>query len=171
MARLPDEPVGFRAFVDGRSATLLRAGWLLTGDWGLAEDLVQTALMAVWPRWAQLSGDPEAYVRRVMLSTFLRWKRRRWNGETPTAALAEPHSAIDVFGQVDDSSGLTAALALLPARQRAAVVLRYFLDLSEAQTAQAMGCAPGTVKSHTAKALSRLRITPGLSDLISGGGV
>lgn len=89
----------------------------------------------------------------------------------PTAAPGEPGPAADVFDQVDDSRALTAALALLPAQQRAAVVLRYFLDLSEAQTAQAMGCAPGTVKSHTAKALSRLRTTPGLSDLITGGGV
>lgn len=170
MVRSPQEPVGFREFVDGRSTTLLRAGWLLTGNWTSAEDLVQTALMAVWPRWTQLSGDPEAYVRKVMLTTFLRWNRRRWTGEMPTASLTDRGSTADVFDRVDDSRALIGALALLPARQRAAVMLRYFLDLSEAQTAEAMGCAPGTVKSHTAKALSRLRTTPGLSDLLSGGG-
>ncbi|HZZ95489.1 MAG TPA: sigma factor [Jatrophihabitantaceae bacterium] len=79
-----DEPAGFHAYVDAHSRALLRAGWLLTGDWSSAEDLVQTALAAAWPRWASLA-TPDAYVRRVMTTTYLRWQRRRWTGEIPTA--------------------------------------------------------------------------------------
>src|SRR5215469_6164462 len=139
------EPDGFRDFVEARSSALLRSGWLLTGDWPSAEDLVQTALAAAWPRWASLRRQdaPELYVRKIMVNTFLRWRQRRWNGEI--------------------------APGRLPARQRAVVVLRYFADQTESQTAAAMGCSVGAVKSHAAKALARLRDAPGLSELMSGG--
>jgi RNA polymerase sigma-70 factor (sigma-E family) len=165
------EPDGFRDFVEARSPALLRSGWLLTGDWPAAEDLVQTALAAAWPRWDSLRRPdaPEAYVRKIMVNTFLRWRKRRWNGEVATGWLPETAAYPDVFALVDARQSLVAALDRLPARQRAAVVLRYFADQTEAQTAAAMGCSVGAVKSHSAKALARLRHSPGLAELLSGG--
>jgi RNA polymerase sigma-70 factor (sigma-E family) len=148
---------------------LLRSGWLLTGDWPSAEDLVQTALAAAWPRWGTLNQGPEPYVRKIMVNTFLRWRQRRWNGEIATGKLPELRAYGDVFAQVDSRAALTAALDRLPARQRAVVVLRYFADLTEVQTAQAMDCSVGTVKAHAAKALARLRDAPGLAELMTGG--
>jgi RNA polymerase sigma-70 factor (sigma-E family) len=167
----PAEPDGFRDFVESRSPALLRSGWLLTGDWSSAEDLVQTALAAAWPRWASLRRQdaPELYVRKIMINTFLRWRQRRWNGEIATARLPEQAAYGDVFAQVDARQALLAALDRLPARQRAVVVLRYFADQTETQTAAAMGCSVGAVKSHAAKALSRLRDAPGLAELMTGG--
>jgi RNA polymerase sigma-70 factor (sigma-E family) len=166
----PSEPDGFRDFVEARSQALLRSGWLLTGDWPSAEDLVQTALAAAWPRWTSLTRQdaPELYVRKIMVNTFLRWRQRRWNGEIATGRLPD-YPGYDVFAQVDARQALLAALDRLPARQRAVVVLRYFADQTEEQTAAAMGCSVGTVKSHAAKALARLRDAPGLTELITGG--
>ena len=164
------EPDGFRDFVEARSSALLRSGWLLTGDWPAAEDLVQTALAAAWPRWASLRRQdaPELYVRKIMVNTFLRGRQRRWNGEIATGRLPERAAYGDVFALVDARQSLLAALDRLPARQRAVVVLRYFADQTEAQTAAAMGCSVGAVKSHAAKALARLRDAPGLAELMSG---
>ena len=165
------EPDGFRDFVETRSSALLRSGWLLTGDWTSAEDLVQTALAAAWPRWASLRRQdaPELYVRKIMVNTFLRWRQRRWTGEIATGRLPESPAFGDVFAQVDARQSLLAALDRLPARQRAVVVLRYFADQTESQTAAAMGCSVGAVKSHAARALARLRDAPGLSELMTGG--
>ena len=164
------EPDGFRDFVEARSSALLRSGWLLTGDWPAAEDLVQTALAAAWPRWASLRRPdaPELYVRKIMVNTFLRGRQRRWNGEIATGRLPERAAYGDVYAVVDARQSLLAALDRLPARQRAVVVLRYFADQTESQTAAAMGCSVGAVKSHAAKALARLRDAPGLAELMSG---
>ena len=165
----PSEPDGFRDFVEARSNVLLRSGWLLTGDWPSAEDLVQTALAAAWPRWATLTDAPELYVRKIMVNTFLRWRQRRWNGEIATGRLPELQAYGDAFAQIDARQALIAALDRLPPRQRAVVVLRYFGDQTEAQTAVAMGCSVGTVKAHASKALARLRDAPGLAELMTGG--
>src|ERR1700745_109110 len=85
------EPDGFRDFVAAQSPELLRSGWLLTGAWTSAEDLVQTALAAAWPRWSSLRRQdaPELYVRKIMVNTFLRWRTRRWKGEVATGRLPE----------------------------------------------------------------------------------
>jgi len=104
-----------------------------------------------------------------MVNTFLRWRQRRWNGEIATGRLPETQAHGDVFAQVDARQALLAALDRLPARQRAVVVLRYFADQTEAQTAAAMGCSVGAVKSHASKALARLRDAPGLAELMTGG--
>ena len=167
----PSEPAGFRDFVEARSNALLRSGWLLTGDWPSAEDLVQTALAAAWPQWTSLTRQdaPELYVRKIMVNTYLRWRRRRWNGEVATGRLPELQACGDVFAQVDARQALIAALDRLPARQRAVVVLRYFADQTESQTAAAMGCSVGAVKSHASKALAKLRDAPGLAELMTGG--
>ena len=167
----PSEPDGFREFVESRSSALLRSGWLLTGDWPSAEDLVQTALAAAWPRWTSLTRQdaPELYVRKIMVNTFLRWRRRRWTGEIATGRLPEMQAYGDAFAQIDARQALIAALDRLPPRQRAVVVLRYFADQTEAQTADTMGCSVGAVKAHASKALARLRDVPGLAELMTGG--
>jgi len=163
------EPDGFRDFVAARSAALLRTGWLLTGDWFLAQDLVQDALTRTWWRWGRLRRQdcPEAYVRKVMLSVYLSWRGRRWRGEIPTGALPEVGDERDAYAEVDMQQSVQAALAALPRRQRAVMVLRFFDDLTEVQTAEVLGCAVGTVKSQTSKALSRLRADPSLATVLA----
>ena len=153
------EPDGFRDFIAARSAALVRSAMLLTGDEALAQDLVQAALAKTWSRWERIARQdaPEAYVRRVLVSTFLTWNRRRWRGEQPMAVLPEVRDLRDEFASADLRDCVGAALATLPRRQRATVVLRYFDDLTEAQTAAVLGCSVGTVKSQTAKALATLR--------------
>lgn len=148
----------FRDYVVARQGALLRRAWLLTGDWATAEDLVQSALMRVWPRWERVTanGQEDAYVRKVMLNVYLSGRRRHWTREAPTAELPEP-APVDRDGDVDLRLVLTRAVAALPPRQRAVIVLRFVEDLSELQTAQVLGCAPGTVKSQTSKALATLR--------------
>jgi RNA polymerase sigma-70 factor (sigma-E family) len=153
-----DDPPGFREFVVARSPALLRTAWLLTGDAQLAEDLLQSALARTWPHWHRVAtGQPEAYVWRVMVNLQSSWWRRRWRGETSTADVPDEARSIDAFPTVDDRLVLTTALRSLPVRQRQAVVLRHYHDLSESQVADLMGCSAGTVKSQTAKGISKLR--------------
>jgi RNA polymerase sigma-70 factor (sigma-E family) len=147
----------FAAFVAGRSPRLLRTAYLLTRDWALAEDLLQTALAKCWLVWSRLDDDPEAYVRRAVVTTYASWWRRRWNGETPSEELPEC-AGHDPTSRVDDRDEVWRALGRLPRRQRAVVVLRYFEDLTEAQVAEALGVSVGTVKSQTSKALRTLRL-------------
>jgi RNA polymerase sigma-70 factor (sigma-E family) len=156
------EPDGFREFVLTRSPALKRAAWLLTGEHAAAEDLVQASLARTWPRWGALArtSSAEAYVRRVMFTTYVNWTKRRWRGEVPSAQPPEVAEANDDIVAAEARADVRAALAELTPRQRAVVVLRYFEDLSEAQTAEALGCSVGTVKSQTSKALARLREHP-----------
>jgi len=150
----------FEAYVMARGDALHRTAFLLTRDHALAEDLVQTALAKAWGSWRRIEGDPDPYVRKVLINTFASWWRRRWNGERATQELPElPHPGADIDARLD----LALAVAQLPRRQRAVIVLRFFDDLTEAQTAEAMGTTVGTVKSQTARALAALSIDPGLS--------
>ena len=151
----------FDGFVEARSPRLLRTAFLLTRDWATAEDLLQTALTKAWFAWGRIEDAPEAYVRRTMVTTYTSWRRRRWHGETPTQTLPDQPVA-ESTAAVDDRASLSDALTALPPRQRAAIVLRYFEDLSEAETAATMNCSIGTVKSQTSKALARLRVDPTL---------
>ncbi len=147
----------FEEFVAGRGQALQRFGYALTGDWALAEDLLQTALARAYPRWSRIQrDDPEAYVRKIMLNTWSSWWRRHWRGEVPSGQLPEA-AGPDHYSIVDSRQALRAALAKLPPRQRAVVVLRYHQDLSEAQVADLLGVTVGTVKSQAAKALATLR--------------
>lgn len=154
----------FDDFVATRSTRLVRTAYLLTHDRALAEDLVQTSLAKAWFAWGRIEGQPDAYVRRVMVNTYSSWWRRRWNGEEATADLPERGAGEgrrpgeDV--RVDDRTDLWRALARLPKRQRAVVVLRFYEDLSEAETADIMQCSVGTVKSQASRALAKLRIDP-----------
>ncbi|MEU8132285.1 SigE family RNA polymerase sigma factor [Streptodolium elevatio] len=158
------DPPGFREYVAARRDHLVRIGVLLTGDRHLAEDLVQAALVRVWPRWARVSRgeNVDAYVRRIMTSTFLNWRRRKWHGEYPTdvaadaAILALPDGG-DAFTRWDDAEALLADLRRLPPRQRAVVVLRFYDDLTLDECAEALGCSVGTVKSQLHRALGTLR--------------
>lgn len=151
-------PEGFEDFVVTRSPRLLRTAFLLTRDWALAEDLLQTALARAWEAWARIDGDPEPYVRRIIVNTYASSWRRRWRGELPTANLPETVDVTDPHGGLDDRDRLWRALGRLPRRQRAVLVLRYFEDLSEAEIAEALGCSVGTVKSQASRAVAKLRL-------------
>jgi RNA polymerase sigma-70 factor (sigma-E family) len=157
-AAAPDEH--FAAFVLTAQPRLRRTAYLICGDWHHAEDIVQTALAQVYSRWPRLSanGDPGGYVHRAVVNAAIDERRRPWRRELAAAYLP------DRSAQPDD--GLTVevlgALARLPRRQRAVVVLRYVEDTDVETTAALLGISPGTVKSQSAKGLAVLRVT--LSD-------
>ena len=147
-------PAGFEEFVTARRAALLRSAYLLTGDHDDAEDLVQVALVRAVPHWRKIADRPEPYVRRILArESISRWRQRRWR-EVSTDQLPEPSG---VTGDAHDQE-LRAALARLAPRQRAVIVLRYYEDLTERQTAEALGISVGTVKSQARDALVRLRV-------------
>jgi RNA polymerase sigma-70 factor (sigma-E family) len=151
----------FADFALARAAALTRAAYLMVGDAQLAQDLVQEALTKTYVAWPRLR-DPhnaEAYCRKAMTTTAISWFRRKgWNNERPTEFL--PEDARGVSGpetSVAERDAVWQALLELPPRQRAALVLRFYEDLTEAQTAAAMGCAVGTVKSQVSAGLRKLR--------------
>jgi RNA polymerase sigma-70 factor (sigma-E family) len=146
--------VDFTDYVAARGRALWRAAWLLTGDAQLAEDLVQTALTKAWPHFDRVStnGSFEAYVRRAMVTTYTSWRGRRWRGEIPSEVVPDGSSSV-----VDRDLDLVRALSALSRQQRAVVVLRYFEDLTETDTAAALGCSVGTVKAHHSRAIAHLR--------------
>jgi RNA polymerase sigma-70 factor (sigma-E family) len=154
----------FRAFVVARRPALLRSALLLTGDYHLAEDLVQTALSRLALHWSRVaaSGAPEAYVRRILFTSHVSW----WRRPRVREVLADPPDRSIVDVGVEDRLVLRAALAKLTPKQRAVLVLRYYEDFTEVQVAELLGIGVGTVKSQTRHALGRLRIlAPELSDL------
>jgi RNA polymerase sigma-70 factor (sigma-E family) len=134
----------------------MRAAFLLTGDWQHAEDLLQTALMRCYGRWAQIDG-PEAYVRQTMVRLMLGWRRRRWVGEIPTAAPDQVAQDDGMADQVALHTDLLRLLQELGPRQRAVLILRFYEDMSEGEVASLLGVSVGTVKSQTARGLARLR--------------
>ncbi|ADP82887.1 SigE family RNA polymerase sigma factor [Pseudofrankia inefficax] len=151
----------FIGFVRDRGPALGRTAYLLTGDAGRAEDLVQSALLAVWLRRGKVEpAGWEAYTRRTMVNLSCSWWRRRSSGERPVAAIPDQPSreGMAPTDTADERARLVGALRRLPARQRAAVVLRHYEDLSEAETARQLGCTVGTVKSLTSRGLDRLRL-------------
>ncbi|MDP9797929.1 RNA polymerase sigma-70 factor (sigma-E family) [Catenuloplanes nepalensis] len=153
--RVDDE---FRDFVSARSGALLRTAYLLAGDWATAEDLLQTALTKTYLAWRRL-GQIEAvepYARRVLVNTATSWWRRRWHGERPTEVLPERAAPDEIEAQLERDA-LWRHVRALPTRQRAVLVLRFYEDLSEAQTAAMLNISPGTVKSQTFRALNALR--------------
>ncbi|TCC11500.1 SigE family RNA polymerase sigma factor [Kribbella soli] len=150
----------FDDFVRGSATRLLRTAVLLTGDRGAGEDLVQETYEKIYVHWPRIrTGAPEAYARKTLTNLAAnRWRTRR--RRPAEVALAENHDE----PTPDDSEAyavrqqLLRALQDLPPRQRAAIVLRYYDDLTEAQTAEILGCSVGTVKSQTSRALDRLRL-------------
>ncbi|HEX7738778.1 MAG TPA: SigE family RNA polymerase sigma factor [Marmoricola sp.] len=163
-----DRVADFDDFVAARSTHLLRTAYLLTHDHALAEDLLQAALTKSWFAWKRIDGDPEPYVRKVLFNTYATWWRRKWNGERATEELPD-RGVPDHAGAAASGHDLWEAISRLPKRQRAVVVLRYYEDLSEAETADLLGCSRGTVKSQLSKALAKLRLDPAVLDAEMGG--
>ncbi|MFD3586318.1 SigE family RNA polymerase sigma factor [Streptomyces sp. NPDC058683] len=166
----------FQSFMTGRWPRLMRTAYLLTGEQHAAEDLVQSTLERVFVAWRKVGSadDPEAYVRRVMMNAHARRHRRKLKEflapKDDSGLVREVPDTGDRIAQADDRSALLKALAQLPARQREAVVLRYWEDLTETQAAEAMGCSVGTVKSNAAKGIAKLRAIPGLAEMVTQGG-
>ena len=148
----------FREFVSSRSGALLRTAYLLTGDWANAEDLLQTALTKTYLAWLRLGtiDAVEPYARRVLVTTATSWWRRRWHGEKPTGSLPET-SGTDGADERAERDLLWRFVLGLPPRQRAVLVLRFYEDLTEAETARLLDISVGTVKSQGARALAALR--------------
>lgn len=157
---VPEQPdaVAFHEFVAARSASLLRTAYLVVGDYQLAQDLVQESLVKTYMAWRRLRDvrNAEAYARQVLVTTSISWRRRRSYGERPVDVM--PDVAVgDMADAVAAEADLWVQLHALPPRQRAAVVLRYCEDLSEAQTAELMGCSVGSVKRSASHGLAKLR--------------
>lgn len=155
MAQGGDE--GFRMWVSARREPLRRSAYLMSGDWYLADDLVQDAvarLYAVWDR-VSLRGDPDAYVRRVVVNLLIDHRRRPWRREVANGDV--PDRAATGVASDDRQGDVSSALTKLPPRQRATLVLRFWEDLSVEDTASILNCSTGTVKSNTSKALDNLR--------------
>ena len=151
----------FETYVAARYDALLRTAYLLTGDHHDAEDLLQQALVKAVGAWGRMD-EPDAYVRTILVrQNISRWRRRRWrevSTETPRDVAVTDTGA-------EDRLVLQQALGVLAPRQRAVIVLRYYEDLTEVQTAAALGIKVGTVKSQARDALRRLReVVPGLSE-------
>lgn len=160
----------FEEFAIAYTPTLLRSAYLLTGDQHLAEDLVQSALARTHRAWKRLErhGNAPAYTRKTMYHLQVSWWRRRKVTETYTDTPVE-HPVADATADVDLKLSLRAALDQLAPRQRAVIVLRFFEDRSVAETAQILGCAQGTVKTQSFRALSKLRTAlPTIVELTQG---
>ncbi|HEY7431069.1 MAG TPA: SigE family RNA polymerase sigma factor [Streptosporangiaceae bacterium] len=164
-----DEQSGdeFRDFMHGRWPAMVRLGYALTGDQGDAEDLAQAAFARAYASWPRVrrAGDPDAYVRRIVINENRNRFRKQRVPEHLTDRVPE-RGGTDETGGHDDRSALMAALRKLGPRQRAVVVLRYWLDMTEAETAATLGCSVGTVKSQASRALLRLRQR---AELLDGG--
>jgi len=162
--------IEFEAFVLARLPVLLRHAMVLTGDRGLAEDVVQEVLARAHQRWSKLVEleQPEAYLRRMIVNEYLSW-RRKWARVTPTETVDEPASdAPDHATTHAERDALRRELARLPRQQRVVLVLRYYEGLSDAEIAEILGCAQVTVRGYAARALARLRIDIGKNMLTSG---
>jgi RNA polymerase sigma-70 factor (sigma-E family) len=150
----------FRTYAVSRRPALRRTAYLMCGDWHQADDLVQTALTKLFVAWKRVRSDeqPDAYARRILTRCYLDERRRPWRRESPMEVL---HDSPAATRSTEDALDLRAALDRLPSRQRATIVLRFWADASVAETADALGCSEGTVKSQTARALSTLRASLG----------
>jgi RNA polymerase sigma-70 factor (sigma-E family) len=163
-----DDHDGFREFVLARQQALMRTAYLLLGDAHLAEDLLQSVLSKVAGQWSKLSrgGNPEAYTRKALVNQYISL-RRRPQPELPSAD--PPDRGVSHDDATLDRIVLRQALTRLTRKQRAVIVLRFWEDLTEAQTAEALGCSIGNVKSQTHHALARLRaLAPELVDVRPG---
>ena len=166
----PDDAIrtgdtSFEDFVEGSSARLFTMARLLAGgNRAEAEDLLQGAYERAYRRWGRISrrADPERYVRQILVNASVhRWRWRRRHPEAPLPASGPGPVTADTAAVIADRDLLLRGLAALPPRQRAVLVLRYFEDLSEAETAVLLGCSIGTVKSQAARGLARLRQSAG----------
>jgi len=159
MGRDAAAEAAFTEFAAASRARLRSTAYLLCGDWDRASDHVQEGLIRVYVAWPRLvrHGSELAYARKAVVSAFLDSTRKRSSTERPASEHPDRASGEDVASAVADRAALMAALARLPGRQRACVVLRYFEELDVRETATALGCSEGTVKSQTSRALASLR--------------
>jgi RNA polymerase sigma-70 factor (sigma-E family) len=156
----------FTEYVASRSGWLRKVAYLLCGDWHRADDLVQETITKLYVNWARAGRmeNRDGYARRVLVNTFLAEQRSPWwrrtvrtgTGPDPTAEGSAPDTTARHV-DLDTALDLRRALAALPPRQRATVVLRYYCDLSIEQAAEALGCSSGNVKSQSSRALDALR--------------
>lgn len=153
------EVLDFSGFVRAHTTALLRSAFLLTGDRGTAEELVQDTLVRLYPRWSQVEAAdvPIAYVRRSLTNNFLNGRRRKASGELLFADIPERAYDPDLPGRLGDRELVRELLNGLPPKQRAVLVLRFFHDLSDEQIAADLGCRQGTVRSIVSRGLSGLR--------------
>ena len=153
-----DRDAEFTEYLRARSAWLTRVGYLLCGDWHRADDLAQTAAVRLYRHWNRASRveNIDAYARRILVNAYLDEKQTAWSRFTflHRGSIDREAPALDADASLD----LRDALERLAPRQRATVVLRYYCDLSVEETAEVLGCSPGTVKSQTARALTHLRV-------------
>jgi RNA polymerase sigma-70 factor (sigma-E family) len=157
------DDAAFRAFVQTNGATLLHAARLLTGDHHRGEDLVQTVLTRVYLKWDRVAS-PLAYARKALVTAHIDSTRRKWWGERASETMPEVVAAESAaVGAADERDQLRRLLTGLSARERAVVVLRYYCDLSEQDTAATLSIPVGTVKSTCSRALSRLRVEIGVA--------
>lgn len=163
----------FDEFAAAAAQPLLRLGWLLTGDAEQAQDLAQNTLIRTYGAWHRVRHDDAlSYARRVMVNLHTDWLRRRPWREQPRAEVPDTGGRDGGLsgghdgghGAVEDRAALVAALQSLTRRERAAIVLRYYVDLSEQQTALTLGVSVGTVKSVCSRALAKLRVSPALRE-------
>ncbi len=146
----------FTSWAAARRRSLVRSAYLLTGDHGRAEDLVQQALMKIAMRWDHLhGGSPDAYARTVMYRDYVSWWRRR--RDLVSSSLPQHGSPVDEAAVADRGLVMAQALSRLTPKQRAVLVLRFYEDLSEVQTAEVLGISVGTVKSQASRALASMR--------------
>jgi RNA polymerase sigma-70 factor (sigma-E family) len=159
MGRDAADDAAFTEFAAASRTRLRSTAYLLCGDWERASDYTQEGLIRVYVAWPRLlrQGGEFAYARKAVVSAFLDARRKRSSTERPSAEHPDSSTGEDVAAAVADRAALMAALARLPTRQRACVVLRYFEELDVRETAAALACSEGTVKSQTARALSSLR--------------
>lgn len=148
----------FEEFAETRLAAVLRFAAVLTGDRALAEDVVQEVLIRAHARWRKIGrlDRPESYIRKMIVNEFISAKRRNWRFVFTASAPEQPGP--DHAAGYADRDALLAELSKLPRRQRAVLVLRYYEGLSDNEIADALGCAPGTVRSYASRALGTLRI-------------
>ena len=163
----PDAASEFASYVTDRSGAWLRVAYLLTGNRADAEDLLQTALAKTYLSWHRIQdkGALDGYVRRVLVNTQTSWWRKRRLDEYPTDVLPEQSWEDNGPDRYEIRETVWKALEELPKRQRAVVVLRYYEDLSEAETANVMGISVGTVKSTASRALAKMRDNDSLRDV------
>jgi RNA polymerase sigma-70 factor (sigma-E family) len=157
MARRDSEE--FTSFVVAHQARLRRVAFLMRGDWSLASDYVQDALVRVYRHWPRLrsEGEAHAYARKTVVSVVIDAKRRRSSTEVPVDSVADRLDGEDAAGRSADRDLLRRCLTQVAPRQRACLVLRFYDDLSVAEVAAALGCSEGTVKSQTARGLETLQ--------------
>lgn len=159
----------FRKFMQNRASSLHQSAYLLCGDWHLADDLVQDTLIKAYQHWPRVRGadNPDAYVRRILVNEVRgRWRRRERSMPVSRFPEGREQAVPDATDEITRRAGLLHVLMTLPLRQRATVILRFLEGMSERETAAALGCSVGTVKSQSARALATLRTSLNRTEVI-----